>query len=511
MKRTSIVFLVLLFVTGCVSNPIVPKGTLDKFPVKIGILADTQKTTDKETYENLSFRSPSADKVSSVSIRPPGLEYLTPSLLAYFLEEMINEEDLDLILYLGDAANSGCEDEINDVFNQLASVTNVHKIPTYFVIGNHDYLGTGNQTLRKVKKNLCGRKENGFSNKAMDKDDLIRKVIDHNRASAKIDKTFNYVDKLPNFDSVDKTSECDESHNTLYYAAALKPKDRHKTSIDILLADTSDYNNVWFRPLLKFAGHCEVLGGAGLKGSMSYEQINDLQALGCNTGAPCHDKSLLNESVHPQFGLDYRIVASHYDPASFNALYPWNWSPSFVKDNLGYLLSNGDNIWLGAHHHSVKPLTARYPVGKTFFNGPKGTFSGFSVGSTTDYYPHAAIVEPKTWFNGEITSDVGYRTIKAPDVNGICHDVFSYVEKNNASFSEVVCGSDTHSSIKSKFGINKLYEKRGCWKQSTHEVIQGNIDKLVSASVSQNFTATQAKLCLAVIASHEESDVLINK
>ncbi len=512
MKRMFSIVLMISFVTGCASNPIIPRSDLDIFPVKIGVLADTQKTTDKETYQNLSFRSPGADKVSPVSLRPPGLEYLTTSLLSYFLDEMSREEEkLDLILYLGDAANSGCEDEINDVFNELERVRNERNIPTYFVIGNHDYLGTGNQTLRKIKKKLCGRKENNFANKPLDKDELVRLVMEHNRASAKIDDKFNYDDNMHIFSSIDNNGKCDESHNQLYYVAALKPKNREENSVDILLADTSDYRNVWFRPILKFGGWCEVLGGAGLKGSMSIKQIQNLQDFGCNLATPCNYEEMLNEGVNPQFGLNYRIVASHYDPASFNAIYPWNWSPSFVKDNLGYLLSDGESIWLGAHHHSVKPVTTSYPVGKTFLAGPNGKFSGFSVGSTTDYYPHAAIVEPRTSFNGKISKNVGYRTIKAPDVNGICHEVFSYVEKNNSDFSNIICGKDTHNDIKSKFGINKLYEKPGCWKKSTHDVVQENIDKLVSASSSESFSDSQAKLCLAVIASHEENEKRIDK
>jgi hypothetical protein len=503
-------FSMAMFLLGCSVSPVKPRTALNSFPLRIGVLADSQKTTANETYQALSFRSPGADKVSPVSLRPPGLEYLSPSLLRYFLERLVKDEKADLILYLGDAANSGCDDELSEVFTALAEVRSQYGVPTYFVIGNHDYLGTGNQTLRVVKTKLCEREEDGIKNPYVDKDELIRRVANHNRASAKVDPIFNYIDVEPDYAKLIVDEQCDTSHNQFHYAAALKPKNPETHSVDILLADSSDYKNVWFRPIVKAFGHCEIIGAAGLKGSMSYEQIQDLQSLGCYQNAPCDHTGALSEGRNPQFGVDYRIIASHYDPASFNAVYRWNWSPSFVKDNLGYLLSDGENLWLGAHHHSREPITQTYPVGKSLLPGPRGAFSGFSVGSTTDYYPHAAVIEANTWFNGKITQNVGYRTIKAPDVNGICHAVFTHVEENQKAFDPVVCGNTAFDDIASMFGINKLYEQKQCWKKSTYDVVHRNIDKLLESQTAA-FSPTDARLCLALLGSHAEQEVAVAK
>lgn len=499
-----IIFVLLASLTSCVNQPITMRENLQEFPLKIGMLADTQKTTSMETFQNSeirSFRNPIADKFANVSLRPPALEALSGYLLENLLEKLAIEQ-VDIILYLGDAANSGCKDELEEVFGQLRRVREQYMIPTYFVIGNHDYLGTGNQTLREQRQLLCDRVANDFSNLYVSKLELMYMTQVHNRASARMDAIFDLVDKLSPPAKPEGHAKCEDSHNFAYYAGVLRPKDRASNSVDILLADTSDYNNVWFRPVFKGVG-CEFLAGWGTKGSMSSDQIIKLQRMSCLPQPNCDLDEVWNQVGNPMFGIDYRIVASHYDPRSFNAIYPWHWSPSFVRDNLGFLLSDGVNMWLGAHHHDKKPTLHNYPVGTTFRSGPSGAFVGLSVGSTTDYYPHAAIVEASTSENSQITTGVGYRTIMLDDEAELCDGIMDVLTDNASVFSPLQC-QESHTTIDDQIGVTRIYAERGCWNENVYTTLSSNLERALSLFDTGSISQQRANLCLALRASKAE-------
>ncbi|MEX0618451.1 MAG: metallophosphoesterase [Pseudohongiellaceae bacterium] len=502
MTKTIFLLLIGSLLAACANQPIDLRSDLQPFPIKIGVLADTQVTTSREKFQSgvlTSFRSPEDDNFAGVALRPPALEYLAPSILSHLLDKLVQEK-VDLILYLGDAANSGCKDELHKVFSVLAKVRDNHKIPTYFVIGNHDYLGTGNQTNKKVRNDLCNTDGNGNQNPAESKIELIARTHSHNNASAAIDKKFHYRASDTDFSHVVDNSTCENSHYFSYYAAALVPMDREITPVDILLADSSDYNNVWFRPSLgirNITGACELLAGWGLKGSMSAKQILNLQELACESPASCNPEAI------PKYNIDYRLIASHYDPLSFNARFPWEFSPSFVRDNLGWLLSDGNNIWLGAHHHYLRPAVSDFPVGMSVRRGPRGNFSLFSVGSTTDLFPHVAIVEAANVANRTVTNQVGFRQIFAPSETEACEGVFSHIADNMSELSPVQCEIQ-YTKLSSILGIDPIYRSEGCWNEAVYATVRANIDAVLTTFPTEEISEANARLCLAIASTVAE-------
>ena len=307
------------------------------FPVRIGVLADAQITSMKGKF-NYGMQSKQADHFSGVAIRTVAQEYLAPLMLERMLKEL-EKERVDLILFLGDGANSGCKDELETVFRLLAESRKRSGIPSYFVIGNHDYLGTGNQVKLQVRALQCDR--GGQDNPAQTKVQLIERVINHNTQSAAIDKGFAYSGHMVQAADPGRCIGDDLGQLTTYYVASLLGKTEATKPVQLLLVDTSDYRDVTFKANLSLK-QCEGIGGWGTKGSMSFRGI----------GKQDPQIGTLVKFAVP--GTQYRLLASHYSPLHFNAVYPWAISPSLVKDELEKLLSDGENIWLTAHTHTPR-------------------------------------------------------------------------------------------------------------------------------------------------------------
>jgi hypothetical protein len=132
-----------------------PRPTADPdFPI-IGVAADSQITTTQGGYL-AGLRDKAADRWVETAIRPLALELLAAPVLDYFLCRLTN---VDVILYLGDAANSGCEDELRQLFEVLERRrTNncLGWVPVFYVIGNHDYLGLGTTPDPSTRQTVCG-------------------------------------------------------------------------------------------------------------------------------------------------------------------------------------------------------------------------------------------------------------------------------------------------------------------------------------------------------------------
>jgi 3',5'-cyclic AMP phosphodiesterase CpdA len=139
---------VLALIMGCAGGQ---AGRQPCLPIKIGLLANSQLTSDEGEIMETGYRSKFMDKTVKVAIRPPALERCLAKEMLDVALEKLSEEKVDLILYLGDGANSGGTDEIEWLFNSLEKHRNKSGIPTYMVIGNHDYLGVGN-TKNKVDR-----------------------------------------------------------------------------------------------------------------------------------------------------------------------------------------------------------------------------------------------------------------------------------------------------------------------------------------------------------------------
>jgi hypothetical protein len=147
MKRGfCLLLLISVVLTGCDMMPTRPAAS---FPLKIGLLADSQ-ITSQNGFSDFHYRCKMADALVDVSIRPPALEcVLATDMLRIALNKLTQDSQgdkngVDVILYLGDAANSGGADEIDTVQAILSEHRQRTAVPVFILIGNHDYLGAGN-------------------------------------------------------------------------------------------------------------------------------------------------------------------------------------------------------------------------------------------------------------------------------------------------------------------------------------------------------------------------------
>ncbi|MCP3981605.1 MAG: hypothetical protein GY716_20080 [bacterium] len=404
-----------LVLGGCSSAP----ETKAPFPLKIGLLADSQ-ITSQNGYSDFHFRSKDADALVDVSIRPPGLEcVLAEEMLEVALTKLTGDTGgdragVDVILYLGDGANSGGADEIDTVLRVLGEHRDRTGTPIFIIIGNHDYLGTGNIVTPGTRFALLNRPGQP-ENLPLTKFDVLVRFSQFNRANNRLSERtgIRYVDNIAFVD-------CNPylEHDTgMYLAGLVSCEKAGREPVEIVLLDSSDYKDA--------PGWSEVadLGFYGVIGSVSFKDepgfVSQLSYV----------KALTAES-----SADFRLLASHYpkdhlDRVTFAkpGAVPLNitnrtWDvldgvvtvPTFTEtmnDNLQELLVPGKrNYWMSAHTHADKMRRPeKHVVGG--FVGQK-YFRGVNVGSTTDYRAHVAIIEPyDRRLNDDLDDAVGYREI----------------------------------------------------------------------------------------------------
>lgn len=341
--------------------------------LRIGLLADTQVTT-KEATSGYLFRTMHADAVENVAVRTTAQEALAVEHMRYLLRDVVARQP-DVVLYLGDGANSGCLDELDAFFGALGDERARSAVPVFFVVGNHDYLATGNQASPDQRALACGGKPH------VDKAALVARAAAFNRESAALAQSAGvvtgYVDSLPAVTTEAgrgcRSDEAAQHANGCFYAAVLA-FDKHGRTGDLVLVDTSDYRDLGFNPAVP--GGPTWMEFRGLRGGVSYKAGGqNAWILGALGSTP----------------KDRRFFASHYPTADLN----WKNLPS---GRLGDLLAtHGSNVWLSAHTHEKNPQApARRGLYYTGFGGTGGRsplFDEINVGSTTDYQAHGAIIE----------------------------------------------------------------------------------------------------------------------
>lgn len=397
--------------SGCAGNR--PAPTL---PIRIGLLADSQTTSPNRTADAL-YRNISLDKRIECAIRPPALEHLGAEVLATALRRF--PSDVDVILYLGDGANSGGEDEIDSFFQVLGDFRAERGVPIFVVIGNHDYLGAGNtpNLLERflVVNRLCPAEAPPLSNpynRPLSKYEVLERISQFNRQSSDLPAgaVLKYSDNMDLLDEgLDHTSG-------LYLAGSLTyPRDGEPT-VEVFLADTSDYADTRFKPEVRiwdpFVPGWDIYG---MQGSISSED-------GATDGgeATVSQMTYLREhaSASPP---DFRFIASHYHPDNLDRKrgnIPETWRFELVNflhgtwetvctlcfrhryanQQLRQWLSEGSgNYWLSGHTH--RPTMMHPGQGKVHVGGilellTDASFRSINVGSTTDYRAHIGIIEP---------------------------------------------------------------------------------------------------------------------
>ena len=274
MKYFSISFILIIISSlgGCAVK-LIDEGETNElmfsesFPIKLGLIADSQITSGNYNFESV-WRSRFSDSIVGVSVRTPAQEYLAEDMLEVGLSILVSN-DVDIILFLGDMANSGGADEIKNVFKILNDFQmQKNNPPIYIVIGNHDYLGTGNTSNMKTRCDVINLNKS-CENIPLQKMEILKRISEYNNKNSGKNR-FIYTD---NYNDIDKTFFEKTAGNFLG-----KPKDDHLglfltgqiknpkyPELEIHLVDTSDYKDIWFFPEYFSAE------AYGLKGSISFK------------------------------------------------------------------------------------------------------------------------------------------------------------------------------------------------------------------------------------------------
>ena len=489
MNRNILVFILifsLILMSGCA-------GRRAHLPIKIGLLADTQITSPNST-PGCVYRNKSTDKKQEESIRPPALEHLAAEVMEIALDKLSEEDEkgekVDVIIYLGDGANSGGEDEIGRFFEVLTEHREKSKIPVFVVIGNHDYLGSGNtpnegERLLLVNRIVGDEKPPVRYNRALSKYEVLEKISEFNSdANYLSPKTmFAYKD---NRDSLDKGL----NHRTgLYLAGHLVYSEGNGVDdVEIFLADTSDYQNIPVMPEIYKLG---VYGWVGSISSKDKSGKNRPSQIDCYF----ENDWTLRSPV-------FRFVASHYHPDILDRKRFVNEVPEDVifelenfvhgvyerADNLllgarysniylnRWLSGSGNNYWLSGHTHRERmssPHQGKVHVGGILEVFIDASFGSVNVGSTTDYRAHVVIVEEYVkGKNRKVDEHVGYREIPVFDYNErLLKDMFAGIsefggkkrgdedfQNHEPNFHELE-GMDDKEFGASIIGLNKQYQE----------------------------------------------------
>jgi len=400
----------LAIVAGCATHR--PTETL---PVRIGLVADSQITSPNSTPESL-YHTVALDRRVECAIRPPALEHLTAEMLAIALRRF--PSDTDFILYLGDGANSGGQDEISRFFQVLRDYREETGIPIFVVIGNHDYLGAGN-TPNMIERFLILNRLSptevpplsGPYNRPLSKYEVLKQIAAFNRQSSELPAAarLKYTDNAKNLDP-------DADHATgLYLAGYLAYPKQDEPVVEVFLADTSDYVDTSFKPEIRiwdpFVPAWDVYG---MQGSISFR--DGTAEDGRETVSQMTCLAEWAEGTSPAF----RFIASHYHPDNLDRKRrdtPETWrfellnflhgtwetvcavclGHRYANQKLQKWLCDNGNYWLSGHTHRA---TMMHPgQGKVHVGGLPGfltdaSFRSVNVGSTTDYRAHIGIIEP---------------------------------------------------------------------------------------------------------------------
>jgi hypothetical protein len=531
---------------GCAGNR--PAHPL---PIRIGLLADTQITSEDNTPDCL-YRSRALDKSIECAIRPPALEHLTAEMLRIALNRF--PSDVDVILYLGDGANSGGENEVETLFTVLEEYRRQSKIPIFMVIGNHDYLGAGSTSDPLMRFLLLNRLRPqevpplpATYHRALSKYDVLRRISEFNRASSDMpaNTLFRYTD---NGDSLDPNLD---HGNGLYLAGRLVyPKEGNKT-VEIFLADTSDYIDTSIKPEVNILEPFVPQWGLyGMQGSVSSRD-----RAGTPGGAkPAQIAYLRDSSAGPP--PEYRFIASHYPPDNLDRKrndIPTSWhfellnllhgawetietaffgSPYANQYLQEWRIEGSANYWLSGHTHRttmLHPGQGQAHVGGLVWLWTGTSFHNINVGSTTDYRAHIAVVEPCSKPQAQSDSPdaqrrcghvkkvdrcVQFREIPLFDpeelrdrqyLDGVLRDIEVYGRENRSTTHCIGCKSDAQFGL-SLLGLNKDYQDDR-WTPADTEACCRRLDRFVDTVLSRYPDDERADIvrCLAFIASASEA------
>jgi hypothetical protein len=529
---------------GCAGPRPVPP-----LPIRIGLLADSQITSPESTPD-CPYRSRSLDKEIERAIRPPALEHLAAEMLQIALNQF--PSDIDVILYLGDGANSGGENELETFFAVLDDHRRKRQIPVFMVIGNHDYLGAGNTSDALTRFLLLNRLRPeevpplpATYNRSLTKYDVLRRITEFNHASGDLSANtlFRYTD---NREALDPNLD----HGSGLYLAGrlIYPKDGDP-AVEIFLADTSDYVDTSMKPQVElfdpfipkwhFYGMQGSISSRDREGTSGGRRLSQLTYLRqCAAGPP------------PAF----RFIASHYPPDHLDRMrndIPTGWrfellnllygvwetveialfGSRYVNQELHHWRIEGkENYWLSAHAHRhtmLRPGQARANVGGIVGLFTGASFNNINVGSTTDYRAHIAVVEPFSKHQArsdksvrKVDRSVQFREIPLFDpgeprqsqyLKKSLSDIETYGRENRDTPHCIAHKNDMQFGM-SLLGLNKDYQD-GTWTADDTEECRRRLDRFIDALLSRYPDDQRADVvhCLAFLASASEAETCRGK
>ena len=385
--RGFIVALVGVFLAGCANARYRPgpppalagcaiKPTWKPAVGRFGVVADSQFNTLNTSYRSI-YRKRPADIFIDVAIRPPALDLSSHYLLRSILDKQVRA-GAEVLFYLGDGANNGCQDElvgrrevdgIDGIFTVLRQARARFAVPIFFVLGNHDYLGAGNTSAwLSTRHALCNTTRSG-RNAPLTKFEVMQVVHEFNAESAALDDRWKYTD---NWDAGALARACNGGDRRA-------PRNQHmrrgcylagrvadaRGGTEYLLVDSNDYADV---PASMFF--------AGRRGGASFRRWRG--------GTPQVD--WLTRAADERAGV--RVILSHYDLDTINA--PDGQGVAHAR--LARLALPRRTLWLSAHthnptiqriEHTLKPALRAAPV----------RFPEANIGSATDWPAYALVAE----------------------------------------------------------------------------------------------------------------------
>lgn len=428
------------------SGPVVEKtgGSTPLFPL-IGIVADSQLQTREQNLDVPWYRSRGVDKApqGDVAIRPPALDWSARFMLEAYLEQL-KAGGAKAIFFLGDGANHGCHDEFlrgldptkvenpkpNDrgILRLLDDFRRPNRIPIYFVIGNHDFMGAGSTSQVRYRKRLCDdAPDSPNPNRVLSRFEVIEAIDAFNRGNAGIQSDF----KADYISSVDSTlrGKCllgaqPPTKNELrrqgcYYAAVLNyPGGAGRPGAQFMLLDTTDNADV----SLSRVGRLQV---ESLRGAMSFSDRENSQT------------AFLRKQAEAIGHVPLRVALTHYPVKSLTKWNMFNFGgysqrflDLFVATDDARPLQDDAFVLSGHTHGTTGPRQSK-------FKSHGGTWIGeLNVGSTTDSSkgpgkvpnpPHAALVgfAPTARTEDRGRTELQYRIVKLPAED--CEPVYASI------------------------------------------------------------------------------------
>ena len=432
MIRNLLAAVLLLLITACATNDVPLRnlsGTVQKESTRpdaqgllIGIVADSQLQT-RGNYNNVfAYRGRFEDAMVAVSIRPPALDWAARSLLRTHLEQL-QSRGARVVFYLGDGANNGCFDEFAAGFDTsgerarpneegvlaiLDEFRRSARIPVYYVLGNHDFLGAGSTSRSRRRTRFCEEQRPGRTNRPLNKFEVIQLTDAFNQRNSHFagwsyhssfengDRTGGACGSIPDFQP--RQWGCYLAATVDYRAAG--------GDIQFLLLDTNDWASVTRSAI-------GSIDQEGLRGAMSFGSRPPSDTPSQTSWFERHARSF----------VAMRVALTHYDVPGLRKNVPFLGRISRRSQRFMDIFSRPGQprrpnqqaaYVISAHTHravldqSNRPFIIRCDdVGDGCGPAQRLSVSELNVGSTTDYSNYATLVrlEPHRDASGSLFYD----------------------------------------------------------------------------------------------------------